>query len=100
MKPKIFIFGHYYYYYFLISETLSFYVLIDSGYISHWHHLNYHSAPAGTKRRGGSGGLNKVCGVSPELQAVVGEPALPRTEVLNLSKIDFSQYLSYFASYA
>lgn len=40
------------------------------------------SAPAGTKRRGGSGGLNKVCGVSPELQAVVGEPALPRTEIV------------------
>ncbi|KAI5330778.1 PREDICTED: upstream activation factor subunit [Prunus dulcis] len=41
------------------------------------------SAPAsGTKRRGGPGGLNKVCGVSPELQAVVGEPALPRTEIV------------------
>ncbi|KAL3521881.1 hypothetical protein ACH5RR_014715 [Cinchona calisaya] len=37
---------------------------------------------SGTKRRGGSGGLNKVCGVSPELQAVVGEPALPRTEIV------------------
>lgn len=34
------------------------------------------------KRRGGAGGLNKVCGVSPELQAVVGEPALPRTEIV------------------
>ncbi|GFZ10650.1 SWIB complex BAF60b domain-containing protein [Actinidia rufa] len=40
------------------------------------------SAPAGSKRRGGPGGLNKVCGVSPELQAVVGEPALPRTEIV------------------
>lgn len=41
------------------------------------------SAPAtGTKRRGGPGGLNKVCGVSPELQAIVGEPALPRTEIV------------------
>ena len=39
------------------------------------------SARAGTKRRGGPGGLNKVCGVSPELQAIVGQPALPRTEV-------------------
>lgn len=39
------------------------------------------SAPVGAKRRGGPGGLNKVCGVSPELQAIVGEPALPRTEV-------------------
>lgn len=40
------------------------------------------SAPVGAKRRGGPGGLNKVCGVSPELQAIVGEPALPRTEVV------------------
>ncbi|TXG69712.1 hypothetical protein EZV62_004647 [Acer yangbiense] len=39
-------------------------------------------APVGTKRRGGPGGLNKVCGVSPELQAIVGEPALPRTEIV------------------
>lgn len=42
------------------------------------------SAPVGAKRRGGPGGLNKVCGVSPELQAIVGEPALPRTEVYPL----------------
>ncbi|GMH24380.1 hypothetical protein Nepgr_026223 [Nepenthes gracilis] len=34
------------------------------------------------KRRGGPGGLNKLCGVSPELQAVVGHPALPRTEIV------------------
>ncbi|WCJ28130.1 SWIB complex BAF60b domain-containing protein [Euphorbia peplus] len=40
------------------------------------------SAPVGTKRRGGPGGLNKVCGVTPELQVVVGEPALPRTEIV------------------
>ncbi|CAH8275726.1 unnamed protein product [Arabidopsis lyrata] len=40
------------------------------------------SAPAGTKRKGGPGGLNKVCRVSPELQVVVGEPALPRTEIV------------------
>ncbi|KAM1008974.1 hypothetical protein FF1_005303 [Malus domestica] len=41
------------------------------------------SAPSsGTKRRGGPGGLNKVCGVTPELQAVVGEPALARTEIV------------------
>ncbi|GFP96462.1 upstream activation factor subunit uaf30 [Phtheirospermum japonicum] len=39
-------------------------------------------APAGSKRRGGPGGLNKVCGVSPKLQAIVGEPALPRTEIV------------------
>ncbi|CAN4114656.1 unnamed protein product [Withania somnifera] len=40
------------------------------------------SATSGTKRRGGPGGLNKVCGVSPELQAVVGQPAMPRTEIV------------------
>lgn len=40
------------------------------------------STPVGAKRRGGPGGLNKVCGVSPELQAVVGEPAMPRTEIV------------------
>ncbi|XP_059624768.1 uncharacterized protein LOC132267644 isoform X2 [Cornus florida] len=40
------------------------------------------STPAGTKRRGGPGGLNKVCRVSTELQAIVGEPALPRTEIV------------------
>ncbi|XVF75231.1 hypothetical protein PTKIN_Ptkin13bG0170600 [Pterospermum kingtungense] len=40
------------------------------------------SAPVAAKRRGGPGGLNKVCSVSPALQAVVGEPALPRTEIV------------------
>ncbi|XP_027332302.1 uncharacterized protein LOC113847406 [Abrus precatorius] len=40
------------------------------------------SVQTGGKRRGGAGGLNKVCGVSPELQAIVGEPALPRTEIV------------------
>ncbi|RVW80470.1 Upstream activation factor subunit UAF30 [Vitis vinifera] len=39
-------------------------------------------APAAAKRRGGSGGLNKVCGVSTELQAVVGEPTMPRTQIV------------------
>lgn len=33
------------------------------------------------KRKGGPGGLNKLCGVSPELQVIVGQPTLPRTEV-------------------
>lgn len=35
-----------------------------------------------TKRRGGPGGLNKLCGVSPELQTIVGQPELPRTEIV------------------
>jgi hypothetical protein len=39
------------------------------------------SAPNPTKRKGGPGGLNKVCGVSPELQAIVGQPTMARTEV-------------------
>ncbi|GAB2298956.1 hypothetical protein Dimus_033032 [Dionaea muscipula] len=40
------------------------------------------SASTGAKRRAGTGGLSKVCGLSPELQAVVGQSALPRTEVV------------------
>lgn len=40
------------------------------------------SAPTGVKRRGGPGGLSKVCGVSPELQAIVGEPTMARTEIV------------------
>ncbi|RDY04148.1 spp27, partial [Mucuna pruriens] len=34
------------------------------------------------KRRGGPGGLTKPCGVSPELQVIVGQPALSRTEIV------------------
>ncbi|BAT88573.1 hypothetical protein LR48_Vigan09g063000 [Vigna angularis] len=34
------------------------------------------------KRRGGPGGLTKLCGVSPELQVIVGQPALSRTEIV------------------
>ncbi|XP_008798760.1 formin-like protein 18 [Phoenix dactylifera] len=40
------------------------------------------SASTGVKRRGGPGGLNKLCGVSPELQAIVGEATMPRTEIV------------------
>lgn len=40
-----------------------------------------YSTQTKTKKRGGPGGLNKLCGVSPELQTIVGHPALPRTEV-------------------
>lgn len=39
------------------------------------------TAAAGTKRRG-AGGLNKVCAVTPELEVIVGQPALPRTEIV------------------
>lgn len=39
------------------------------------------SASSGKKRRGGPGGLNKLCGVSPELQTIVGQATMPRTEV-------------------
>ncbi|KAH9607221.1 hypothetical protein KSS87_021285 [Heliosperma pusillum] len=34
------------------------------------------------KRRGGPGGLNKLCGVTPQLQAIVGQPTMPRTEIV------------------
>ncbi|XP_074571284.1 uncharacterized protein LOC141827853 [Curcuma longa] len=40
------------------------------------------SAPPKAKRKGGPGGLNKVCGVSPELQPIVGEAAMSRTEIV------------------
>lgn len=56
-----------------------------------FHPLLYHdfmvccSAPAAPKRRGGPGGLSKICGVSPELQVIVGEPTMARTEVLHIS---------------
>ncbi|GFP90967.1 upstream activation factor subunit spp27, partial [Phtheirospermum japonicum] len=39
-------------------------------------------APSGSKRGSGPEGLNKVCGVSPKLQAIVEEPALPRIEIV------------------
>ncbi|CAI9759073.1 unnamed protein product [Fraxinus pennsylvanica] len=39
-------------------------------------------APTGRKRRGGSGGVNKLCAVSPELQTIVGQPTLPRIEIV------------------
>lgn len=34
------------------------------------------------KRRGGPGGLIKLCGVSPELQVIVGQATLSRTEIV------------------
>ncbi|KAM0887117.1 hypothetical protein ACQ4PT_029263 [Festuca glaucescens] len=41
------------------------------------------SKESGAKRkRGGPGGLNKVCAISPELQAVVGDTAMSRTQIV------------------
>lgn len=40
------------------------------------------SAAARVKRRRGPGGLTKLCGVSPELQTIVGESTMPRTEIV------------------
>ncbi|PSR96259.1 Upstream activation factor subunit spp27 like [Actinidia chinensis var. chinensis] len=40
------------------------------------------SSQTGRKRRGGPGGLNKLCGITPELQAIVGQPEMPRTEIV------------------
>ncbi|GFP95835.1 upstream activation factor subunit uaf30, partial [Phtheirospermum japonicum] len=40
------------------------------------------SAPTGKKRRGGPGGLNRLCGVSPELQTIVSQPTLLWTEIV------------------
>uniref|UniRef100_A0ACD5UGT8 Uncharacterized protein n=1 Tax=Avena sativa TaxID=4498 RepID=A0ACD5UGT8_AVESA len=34
------------------------------------------------RKRGGPGGLNKICAISPELQAVVGETAMSRTQIV------------------
>ncbi|KAI4388212.1 hypothetical protein MLD38_000563 [Melastoma candidum] len=40
------------------------------------------SAPVKPKRKAATGGLSKLCRVSPELQAIVGQPAMPRTEIV------------------
>ncbi|VAH37230.1 unnamed protein product [Triticum turgidum subsp. durum] len=37
---------------------------------------------ASKRKRGGPGGLNKVCAISPELQTVVGETAMSRTQIV------------------
>ncbi|KAL5650581.1 hypothetical protein ACJX0J_041390, partial [Zea mays] len=34
------------------------------------------------RKRGGPGGLNKVCAISPELQTIVGETAMSRTQIV------------------
>ncbi|KAK9706330.1 hypothetical protein RND81_07G117000 [Saponaria officinalis] len=67
------------------------------GYPPHVHHQEQHvtspsvnnvpptskdSTQTATKKRGGPGGLNKLCGVSPELQAIVGEATMSRTEIV------------------
>jgi len=40
------------------------------------------SSSTSKRKRGGPGGLNKVCAISPELQTIVGETAMSRTQVL------------------
>jgi hypothetical protein len=40
------------------------------------------SSSASKRKRGGPGGLNKVCAISPELQTIVGETVMSRTQVL------------------
>lgn len=59
----------------------------SDGSVAHASHVSANvlpkeSAQPKPKRRGGPGGLNKLCGVSPELQVIVGQPAMPRTEIV------------------
>lgn len=42
------------------------------------------STPVEGRKRSRPGGLNKVCGVSPELQAIVGQATMPRTQVSDI----------------
>lgn len=65
--------------------------------LSHWTYLvlqlssfQYSGTGAVKRKRGGPGGLNKICGVSPELQKVVGETAMSRTQVCFLSIYSFT----------
>jgi upstream activation factor subunit UAF30 len=46
------------------------------------------SPSASKRKRGGPGGLNKVCAISPELQTIVGETAMSRTQVLSIFHYD------------
>lgn len=50
------------------------------------------SSSASKRKRGGPGGLNKVCAISPELQTVVGETAMSRTQVLSISSFTRSDF--------
>lgn len=49
------------------------------------------SSSGSKRKRGGPGGLNKVCAISPELQTIVGETAMSRTQVLNFITIAFDR---------
>ncbi|KAF3327612.1 SWIB/MDM2 domain containing protein [Carex littledalei] len=52
---------------------------------SHSTDASKESGTGGVKRkRGGPGGLNKICGVSPELQKIVGETAMSRTQIVKM----------------
>uniref|UniRef100_A0A0D9WAU6 DM2 domain-containing protein n=1 Tax=Leersia perrieri TaxID=77586 RepID=A0A0D9WAU6_9ORYZ len=37
---------------------------------------------ASKRKRGGPGGLNKICAISPELQTIVGEAVMSRTQIV------------------
>lgn len=53
------------------------------------------SSSGSKRKRGGPGGLNKVCAISPELQTIVGETAMSRTQVLlNFITIAFGRLCS------
>lgn len=36
--------------------------------------------------------MNKVCSVSPELEVIVGQPTMPRTEVLTFIYLDVGKF--------
>jgi len=79
----------------LIAFCLKWYLVMLS---NPTHVLLSRSAQPKPKRRGGPGGLNKLCGVSPELQVIVGQPAMPRTEVCAIV-VMFLKFVVHFTYY-
>lgn len=57
------------------------------------------SVQAKGKRKGGAGGLNKLCSVSPELQVIVGQPTMPRTEVRSLHNLQLLHFSTFYYYY-